>query len=122
MKRDFDKPHQDNLIMRLTFEFSLKVIELAERLEELRKYVVAKQILKSSTSIGANIREAQNAESKLDFIHKFKIAAKEADETHYWLMLCEYSQNYPDTKELMEDLTVIQKMINKIIASSKNKI
>ncbi len=47
MKRDFDKPHQDNLIMRLTFEFSLKVIELAERLEELRKYVVAKQILKS---------------------------------------------------------------------------
>ncbi len=122
MKRDFDKPHQDNLIMRLTFEFSLKVIELAERLEELRKYVVAKQILKSGTSIGANIREAQNAESKLDFIHKFKIAAKEADETHYWLMLCEYSQNYPDTKELMEDLTVIQKMINKIIASSKNKI
>lgn len=122
MKRDFDKPHHDNLILKLTFEFSLKIIELAELLEESKKYVVAKQVLKSGTSIGANIHEAQNAESKLDFIHKFKIAAKEADETQYWLMLCEHSRSYPDTKSLMDSLTIIQKMVNKIISSSKNNI
>jgi hypothetical protein len=76
MKRDFGKPHQNNPILKLTFEFSLKIIELAECLEESKKYVVANQILKSGTSIGANIHEAQNAESKLDFIHKFKIAKR----------------------------------------------
>lgn len=122
MKRDFGKPHQNNPILKLTFEFSLKIIELAECLEESKKYVVANQILKSGTSIGANIHEAQNAESKLDFIHKFKIAAKEANETHYWLMLCENSKNYPDTTALIDNLTIIQKVINKIITSSKNKI
>jgi four helix bundle protein len=122
MKRDFGKPHQNNPILKLTFEFSLKIIELAECLEESKKYVVANQILKSGTSIGANVHEAQNAESKLDFIHKFKIAAKEANETHYWLMLCENSKNYPDTRALIDNLTIIQKVINKIITSSKNKI
>jgi four helix bundle protein len=122
MKRDFGKPHQNNPILKLTFEFSLKIIELAECLEESKKYVVANQILKSGTSIGANIHEAQNAESKLDFIHKFKIAAKEANETHYWIMFCENSKNYPDTRALIDNLTIIQKVINKIITSSKNKI
>ncbi|NTV06799.1 MAG: four helix bundle protein, partial [Chlorobiaceae bacterium] len=72
-----------NPIVELTLDFSLEIIEFAELLEENRKYVIAKQLLKSGTSIGANIREAQNAESKADFIHKLKIAAKEADETEY---------------------------------------
>ena len=57
-------------------------------LEELKKYVISNQLLKSGTSVGANVREAQNCESKADFIHKFKIAAKDADETEYWLLLC----------------------------------
>jgi four helix bundle protein len=55
--------------------------------------VLVNQLLKSGTSIGANIREAQNAESKADFIHKFKIATKER--TYYWLALCQYSSSYP---------------------------
>lgn len=63
--------HSDNLIVRLSFEFSLDVIEFCELLEEKRKYVLANQLLKSGTSIGANIKEAQNAESKADFVHKF---------------------------------------------------
>jgi four helix bundle protein len=63
-------------------------------LEAHHKYVIAKQILKAGTSIGANVREAQNAESKIDFIHKMKIAAKEADETEYWLLLCNRSNAY----------------------------
>ena len=69
-----------NEILELSFEFALQVIEYCELLEEKRKYVIARQLLKSGTSIGANVREAQNAESNQDFIHKLKIAAKEADE------------------------------------------
>lgn len=57
-----------------------------------KKFVIAKQLLKSGTSIGANSVEAQNAESKADFIHKIKIAAKEADETQYWLLLCDFAK------------------------------
>ncbi|GAB4252648.1 MAG: four helix bundle protein [Ekhidna sp.] len=110
---------KDNLIVNLSFQFALKVISLSESLEQEKKFVIARQLLKSGTSIGANIREAQNAESKADFIHKLKIAAKEADETEYWLLLCEESENYPNTKELRSDLTSIIKVMSKIIGSSK---
>ena len=75
--------------------------------------------MKSGTSIGANVWEAQNAESKNDFIHKFKIAAKEMDETEYWLLLCNHSKKYPKDETLLEKLESISKVINKIIASSK---
>ncbi|HEU5291791.1 MAG TPA: four helix bundle protein [Cyclobacteriaceae bacterium] len=110
---------KDNLIVDLTFKFSLSIITFCEELEQNRRYVLARQILKSGTSIGANVREAQNAESKADFIHKFKIAAKEADETEYWILLCKHSKNYPNTDKLLEELIVIIKVISKIIGSSK---
>jgi len=119
-KRNFDAPHEDNPIMKLTFEFALKIIELSEWLENKKKFIIARQLLKSGTSIGANVYEAQNAESKLDFIHKLKIAAKEADETQYWLLLVEHSSAYPDSKVIIESLHTIKKMLSKIIASSKN--
>jgi four helix bundle protein len=99
----------------------LEIIEFVEKLEEKRQYVIANQLLKSATSIGANVREAQNAESKADFIHKMKIASKEADETQYWLELCNASKNYPNTKELEEKVFVIIKVLSKIIGSSKSK-
>ena len=108
-----------NEILDVTFEFALAIIEFAEILENNRKFIIANQLLKSGTSIGANTREAQNAESKADFIHKMKIAAKEADETEYWLLLCQYSKNYPDTIMLQSNLTSIKKILNKIISSSK---
>lgn len=85
----------------------------------MKHYEIASQIFRSGTSIGANIREAQNAESKRDFIHKFKISAKEADELEYWLLLCERSKYYPNPIGLKEDLTPIIKIISKIISSSK---
>ncbi|SCW39522.1 four helix bundle protein [Mucilaginibacter sp. NFR10] len=110
---------KENLIVKLTFEFALNIIEFSEELEEKRKFVIARQILKSGTSIGANVREAQNAESKNDFIHKLKIAAKEADETEYFLLLCKFSKTYPFNDELLEKLKVIIKILSKIIASSK---
>jgi four helix bundle protein len=65
------------------------------------------------------VHEAQNAESKNDFIHKLKIAAKEADETQYFLRLCKFSKTYPYHNELDEKVTVIIKILSKIISSSK---
>ncbi len=67
--------NSENIIVKLTFEFALEIIEFCEILEANKRFVIANQLLKSGTSIGANVREAQNAESKNDFIHKFKIAA-----------------------------------------------
>jgi four helix bundle protein len=106
----------------LSFQFAILIIEFSELLEENKKFVLARQVLKAGTSIGANIREAQNAESKLDFIHKLKIAAKEADETEYWLLLCKHSKNYPDSQALRERLTEIIKLLSKIISTTKNNL
>ena len=110
---------KENLIVTLTLEFAIEVVKYCDVLEERRKYVIARQLLKSGTSIGANVREAQNAESKPDFIHKFKIAAKEAEETEYWLLICMQSIGYPEAGNLMEKIKSIQKIINKIIVTSK---
>ena len=110
-----------NLIVDLTFEFALKIINYVELLEQERKFVIARQSLRSGTSIGANVREAQNAESKVDFIHKMKIAAKEADETEYWLLLCEKSEKYPDCTELLNNIPPVIKILSKIISTSKTK-
>ncbi len=112
---------EKNAILKLTFDFSLMVIEYCEKLEEKRKYVISKQLLRSGTSIGANSFEAQNAESKADFIHKMKIAAKEADETQYWLMLCDYAKEYPDCKDQLQKLDEITKVLNKILSTAKRK-
>lgn len=110
---------KDNIILSLTLNFAIDIISYCEELEQNRKYIIARQLLKSGTSIGANSREAQNAESRADFIHKFKIAAKEADETEYWLLLCEKSIGYPKTRDLMDKLKNIQRIINKILCSSR---
>ena len=110
-----------NEILELSFEFALDIIAFCELLEEHKKYVIARQLLKSGTSIGANIREAQNAESNSDFIHKLKIAAKEAEETEYWLLLCERSQNYPFDHTLITKLISIKKLLNSIITTMKIK-
>ncbi len=97
------------------------IIEFSELLESNRKFVIAKQILRSGTSIGANIHEAQNAESKADFIHKFKIAAKEIEETFYWLTLVQESKSYPDCSHIIEMLIEVKKIVSKIIITSKQK-
>ncbi len=113
---------KENLIVHLTFEFSLEIIKFSEELRSLYKFEMSSQVFRSGTSIGANIREAQNAESKADFVHKFKISAKEADELEYWLGLCKESEFYPNpNEELIEDLKTIIKIISKIISSSKRR-
>jgi four helix bundle protein len=113
---------KNNVIVDKSFQFSLSIIEFAETLEADRKYVLSRQLLKSGTSIGANVRESQNAESKLDFIHKLKIAAKEADETEYWLLLCKYSAHYPNPDSILEKLGEITKVLSKILSTCKRTL
>ncbi len=110
---------KENVIVAKTLQFSLQIIAFCELLEEKRKYVISNQLLKSATSVGANVREAQNAESKADFIHKMKVAAKEADETEYWLILCQLAPNYPNCEQLLDEVNQIMKILAKIIGSSK---
>jgi four helix bundle protein len=110
---------KENLIVDLTFSFSLKIIEFTELLESKKRYNLANQLFRSGTALGANVNEAQNAESKKDFVHKMKIAAKECDESKYWLMLCKEAKNYPDSDELINDVLTINRILSKIISSSK---
>ncbi len=112
---------ESNPILKMTFNFSIVVIDYCDVLDELKKYTLSRQLLKSGTSIGANAMEAQNAESKADFIHKIKIAAKEADETQYWLLLCSHSSKYPECNLLLSKLEEIQKVVNKILGTAKRK-
>lgn len=113
---------KENLIVNKTFNFALEAIDYSEKLRSLHKYEMASQLFKSGTSIGANTWEAQNAESNADFIHKFKVAAKEADETNYWLKLCKASVHYPNPQpELFSELKSITLIISKIISTAKKR-
>ncbi len=111
---------KENIILDISFEFALEIIIYCELLEEKHRFVISHQLLKSGTSIGANIREAQSAESKIDFIHKIKISSKEAEETEYWLLLCKHSKSYPPPDHLLDKIIVIKKILSKIISTSKS--
>lgn len=99
-------------------------------IEEKKEYIIGKQLLKSGTSIGANVREAINGESKVDFIHKLGIAQKECDETLYWLELLkeaeiisqkEFDSIYPDALELLKMIrSIIIKTIKTNIKTKSN--
>ena len=112
---------KNNLIVNMSIDFALDTIDYCSQLEEKRQYIISRQLLKSGTSIGANVSEAQNAESKDDFIHKMKIAAKEADETKYWFTLCSRSTKYSFDPCLMDKLQSIINILSKIISRSKSK-
>ncbi|AVR44893.1 four helix bundle protein [Christiangramia fulva] len=111
-----------NIIAEKSIEFSLMVIGYCEELEKNHKYVISNQLLKSATSIGANIHEAQNAESRIDFIHKIKIALKELEEVKYWLLLCERAQSYPFDPELKRRAEEIGLIMYKIVSTSKRNL
>ena len=109
---------ENNPLIQKTVQFSLDIIEFCETLEEKRKFVIARQLLRSGTSIGANSFEAQNPASRKDFINKIKIAAKEVEETKYWLLLCKHSKSYPFEEKLEQQITDIGKIIYKILSTS----
>ncbi|WP_295213057.1 four helix bundle protein [uncultured Chryseobacterium sp.] len=112
---------ENNPLIEKSVQFSLHIIEFCELLEDKKKYVIANQLLRSGTSIGANAFESQNPHSKNDFISKIKIAAKELEETKYWLYLCKHSKTYPFDEKLEHQITEIGKIIYKILSTSLNK-
>jgi four helix bundle protein len=113
--------YNDNPIVKMTFQYSLEIMEFSEGLRDQKRFSFADQILCSGCSIGANVKEAQGAESKADFIHKMKIASKEAEESEYWLELCDFAKGYPKPGKLLNDIESILKVLNKIISTSKSK-
>ncbi len=113
---------ENNPLIKLSIEFSLAVIDYCSLLDEHKKYVISRQLIRAATSVGANAMEAQNPESKADFVHKIKLAAKEASETQYWLILCDKAVGYPKPHGLLEKLEVLNKIIGSILATAKKSI
>ncbi len=113
---------RQNVIQEKSLAFAIKVVKICQHLiSDRREYVLSKQLLRSATSVGAMVREAEHSESKKDFIHKLAIAQKEINETIYWLELMkatDYLQeetfNYLNT-----DAIEILKIITRIIKTSK---
>jgi four helix bundle protein len=116
---------KDNVIKVKSFAVAIRIINLYKFLKENKQeYVLSKQLLRSGTSIGANVREGLNAESKKDFIHKLAIAQKETDETLYWIELLRETDFIKETEfnSLSNDLNEILKIIRSIIITAKNNI
>ena len=89
---------KENIIKDKSFAFALRIVKMYKYLcEKKKEYVLSKQLLRSGTSVGANVREAEQAESKADFVHKLAIALKEANESEYWIELL-FQSKYLDDK------------------------
>lgn len=112
---------QSNVIVEKSFEMALEVVTFSKKLREQKEFELSSQVFRSGTSVGANVREAQNAESKADFIHKMKIAAKECEEVIYWLELCDHSEYLEGNTDLLERANEVKKILNAIIGTSKRK-
>ena len=114
---------KDNIIVNKSFDFAVKTVRIYQKLTlEKREFVLSKQLLKSGTSIGANIEEAVGGFSRKDFIAKLQISYKEARETKYWLKLL-YVTNYidkTDSESLLADTEEILKILVSILKTSKN--
>ena len=113
---------KDNVIKDKSFAFALRIVKMYQYLaDEKREYVLSKQLLRSGTAIGALVREAEQAESKADFIHKMAIALKEANESDYWIELL-HQAGYLDQKSyqsIQADLAELLKLLTAIIKTAK---
>jgi len=113
---------KENVLKDKSLLFAIRIVNLYKFLtSEHKEYVLSKQVLRSGTSVGAMVREAEFGQSKQDFIHKLSIAQKEINETIYWLELCKFSDNYPNVDELIDKVNNISRIVNKIIITSKQK-
>lgn len=114
---------KDNLIKEKTMQFAIRIVNLYKFLTENKKeFVLSKQLLRSGTSIGANVREAEHAQSRADFINKMSIALKEANETEYWLELL-VQTHYIDQKQfdsINNDSIEINKILISILKTTRN--
>lgn len=114
---------KENIIVKKSYDFALAIVKLYKQLIEKKEFVLSKQILRSGTSVGANVHEAIGSESKKDFVHKLGIAVKEARETSYWLNLLKDS-SYLDADEFHTLNSLCDELIrilNSIILTTKQR-
>jgi len=114
---------KENVLLDKSFKFAIRIVNLYKYLsDEKKEFVLSKQLLRCGTSIGANINEAQEAQSKNDFISKLSISLKEAKETKYWIELLKETNYLTDSeaKSIFKDLIEIIKLLTSIIKSTKN--
>lgn len=115
---------KENVVLNKSFTFAVRIVNLCKFLvSEKKEFVLSKQILRSGTAIGALVREAQQAESNADFIHKLSIALKETNETDYWLLLLNETDYLENKKfqSIKSDIEELLKLLISIIKKSKEK-
>jgi len=114
-----------DILNNKSYAFAIRIVRLSQYLHnENKEFVLSRQVLKSGTSIGALVREAKYAQSKLDFIHKLSIALKEANETYYWLSLL-YDTNYIEEKlfdSLLKDCNELIYILETSVKTMKSKM
>lgn len=113
--------YRDNLLLKETFELSVRTIRFVNQLGCQRAWLID-QFERSACSPGANSKEAQNAESLKDFIHKLKIALKEADEAEYWYYLIAATQDKGIDEDIIARIQLVMRILNKIIGTSKKRL
>ena len=114
-----------NIVKNKSFDFAIRIIKLYQYLQiEKKEYILSKQLLRSGTSVGAMVREAEHAESKADFIHKLAISQKEINETIYWLELMKATDylNQTEFETINKDASEIIRLITSIIKTTKTNL
>jgi four helix bundle protein len=114
---------KDNALKTKSYKFAIRIVKMSRLLsEEKREYILSKQVLRSGTSIGANIEEANQGQSKIDFIHKLSISLKEAVETNYWLRILRDTGylNEKEAESILEDCRELEKMLTASIKTAKD--
>lgn len=120
MSNDYDK---DNIVLNKSFDFALEIIELYKILKSKNEFVISKQLLRSGTSIGANVDEATAAQTKKDFTTKMSIASKEARETRYWLRLLNKSKIVEyDYKNYLNKIDELIRIITAIVKTAQSNL
>ncbi len=114
---------KESIVQNKSFKFSLKIISLYKKLQEEKEFIISKQLLRSGTSIGANIEEALAGQSKRDFIAKMSISSKEARETKYWLRLLKESDiTNIDVTEVLSDIHELIRLLTAIVKTSQQSL
>jgi len=115
---------KESIIKNKSFEFALRILDLYKEMQDKKEYVLSKQILRSGTSIGANVVEALAGQTKKDFAYKMSIASKEARETLYWLELIDYAAIIENTKikTLKNEIDSIIKILTSIVKTTQQNL
>lgn len=115
----------ESILKTKSYDFALRIVLLARHLvDEKREFVISKQVLRSRTSIGANIEEANQGQSKKDFVHKLSIALKEATETNYWLRISRDTKTLEEkiANSMIGDCEQIERMLTASIQTTKQRM